>query len=125
MTEAPGVKLRVWEYPVGTYQYHVFTCPGCETEHAVRLERSPQGPAVHTFNGSVTAPTLGSSVLVHWVKQLTEEQYAAVLRGEKFEPVKMVCHSYVEAGMIRFLGDCTHKLAGQTVALPDVKPSRQ
>lgn len=30
-----------------------------------------------------------------------------------------VCHSFVRAGKIEFLGDCTHALAGQTVALPD------
>jgi hypothetical protein len=28
------------------------------------------------------------------------------------------CHSFVVDGQIQFLGDCTHKLAGQTVPLP-------
>ena len=30
-----------------------------------------------------------------------------------------VCHSFVTNGRIQYLGDCTHKLAGQTVDLPD------
>ena len=30
-----------------------------------------------------------------------------------------ICHSFVKAGNIQFLGDCTHALAGQTVPLPD------
>lgn len=30
-----------------------------------------------------------------------------------------VCHSFVRAGKIEFLGDCTHALKGQTVPLPD------
>ncbi len=29
------------------------------------------------------------------------------------------CHSLVRDGMIQFLSDCTHKLAGQTVEIPD------
>ena len=29
------------------------------------------------------------------------------------------CHSFVRTGQIQFLGDCTHPLRGQTVALPD------
>lgn len=35
--------------------------------------------------------------------------------------VRFVCHSFVRDGMIQFLTDCTHKLAGQTVELPDVE----
>ena len=29
------------------------------------------------------------------------------------------CHSFVKDGMIQFLADSTHKLAGQTVPIPD------
>lgn len=31
----------------------------------------------------------------------------------------MICHSFVIDGRIQFLGNCMHKLAGQTVDLPD------
>jgi hypothetical protein len=30
------------------------------------------------------------------------------------------CHSFVEAGRIRFLNDCWHDLKNQTVDLPDL-----
>jgi hypothetical protein len=30
------------------------------------------------------------------------------------------CHSFVRGGMIEFLGDSTHDLAGQTVPVPDL-----
>jgi hypothetical protein len=30
-----------------------------------------------------------------------------------------ICHSFVRDGRIEFLSDCTHRLAGQTVDLPD------
>ncbi len=32
---------------------------------------------------------------------------------------KHVCHSFVTSGKIRYLTDCTHKLSGQEVNLPD------
>jgi hypothetical protein len=52
-------------------------------------------------------PTFSPSILVTW--EWGER------RGKK------VCHSYVREGQIQFLGDCTHKLAGQTVPLPPVQ----
>ncbi|MNR55162.1 hypothetical protein D3C85_1754830 [compost metagenome] len=39
---------------------------------------------------------------------------------ESFESVPTVCHSWVTDGKIQFLHDCTHALAGQTIALEDV-----
>ncbi len=33
------------------------------------------------------------------------------------------CHSFVTDGMIQFLSDCEHKLAGQTVEIPDYDES--
>lgn len=35
-----------------------------------------------------------------------------------------VCHSFVRDGRIQFLSDCTHKLANQTVDLPDIDSLR-
>ena len=34
------------------------------------------------------------------------------------EQTAVVCHSFVRAGQIEFLGDCTHEFAGQTVPMP-------
>jgi len=33
-----------------------------------------------------------------------------------------VCHYFLKGGMLQFLGDCTHTLAGQTVPLPELAP---
>ena len=54
------------------------------------------------WNGSLDKPTFNPSIVmcpddVHWR-----------------------CHSFVREGMIQFLSDCYHKLASQTVELPDV-----
>jgi len=58
------------------------------------------------WNGSMENPTFSPSILVEWE------------HGPNYE--KRVCHSFVTDGNIQFLGDCTHKLAGQTVPLPDI-----
>lgn len=58
------------------------------------------------WNGSLEAPTLNPSVLSRWEG------------GDPF--IKHVCHSFVTDGMVNFLGDCTHELAGQIAPLCDV-----
>jgi hypothetical protein len=42
-----------------------------------------------------------------------------IMAGERLDIPDLVCHSFVTDGKIQFLSDCTHALAGQTVALPD------
>jgi hypothetical protein len=78
----------------------MFRCPGCEEEHVVRVRgESPWG-----WNNSMEAPTFTSSILVN--------------RGQS-NPTAHQCHSFVTDGKIQFLADCTHRLANQTIELPD------
>lgn len=77
---------------------YYFWCPGCESIHCVSVK-------IHKWNSSLEKPTFNPSVLSTW----TEGDPA----------VKKTCHSYVRDGQIQFLSDCTHKLAGQTVDLPE------
>lgn len=81
----------------------VFDCPGCGFLHDVRVG-SGQGPR-WTWNGDVARPTISPSIRVTWTY------------GDP--PVAHCCHSFVEWGRIRYLADCTHALAGQTVPLPE------
>jgi len=90
---------------VTTYGYH-FQCPGCEEIHTVRVGDKHGW----TFNGDLERPTFHPSVLC-WRNMFT---------GRTTPPEYIRCHSFVLDGMIRFLGDCTHKLAGQTVPLGDL-----
>jgi hypothetical protein len=94
-----SAKLRsVWrgEHGVGI----AFWCPGCDESHVVGTRgRQP----IWQWNESVDAPTFSPSIRV------------TSRRNGK----DTCCHSFVEDGNIRFLGDCTHALAGQTVPLPD------
>lgn len=85
----------------------LFWCPGCDMAHQVRVGEGP-GPR-WTWNGSAEHPTISPSVLV---------TYNGTDAGRDGAP-PAVCHSYIRAGRIEFLADCTHALAGQTVPLPE------
>ncbi len=91
-----------------------FWCPGCDEAHAVRIA----GGAPWGYNGNPERPTFSPSILVQGVVRLTDDEVRRVMAGEKVPTKPMVCHSFVTDGQIRFLGDCTHALAGQTVPLP-------
>ena len=58
-----------------------------------------------TWNGSLDRPTFTPSILSRYT-----------IEGEGHH----VCHSFVTDGRIQFLEDCTHKLAGQTIDLPEM-----
>jgi hypothetical protein len=73
-----------------------FWCPGCEYVHVIRAA----GPKAWNWNGSLDRPTFTPSYLV--------------ARGTDH-----ACHSFITDGNIQFLNDCHHKLAGQTVEIPD------
>lgn len=82
-----------------------FLCPGCEMLHGVNVNRSKPGPG-WDWNGDVDKPTFSPSILVtYWWGEQREDRR---------------CHSFVRAGRIEFLSDCTHALAGQTVDLPEI-----
>lgn len=84
----------------------IFQCPGCDSLHMTwtALPNDLTG-AKWQFNGDVNRPTISPSLLVRW-------DYGP-------EKTKHVCHSFIKDGMIQFLSDCTHALAGQTVEIPE------
>ena len=83
------------------YDY-IFFCPGCNHTHGFMTE----GNVVWQFNGDMEYPTVLPSILYSFTF---------------FEQPKHICHSFIEKGNIRFLTDCTHKLAGKTVELPEIE----
>lgn len=103
------ISPHMGEFPERDNRYYLY-CPGCYEAAKAQYPDNPNwwmlnavhcfNNTIHGFNGDVDKPTLSPSLLV---------------TGSG-----VVCHSYVENGMIRFLGDCTHPLANQTVELLDV-----
>lgn len=95
-------KLHLVDKERGLYVFH---CPGCGYGH--HLETKPytdiNGKAhpVWQFNGDIDKPTASPSLLIN-----------------KGWPEKR-CHLFLRDGMIQFLSDCHHELAGQTVECPD------
>lgn len=106
------------------YDAIMLWCPGCQYEradepgkfagglHMLPIVQGGSGSneprATWGWNGDLVNVTLSPSILTR------------TKRGE--EQVEFVCHSFLENGQWRFLGDCTHALANQTVAmlpLPD------
>lgn len=77
-----------------------FKCPGCRGPQQLPVA----GDNAWGWNKSSDRPTFTPSILTKYG-----------VDGGK------ICHSYVTDGSIKFLGDCTHAFAGQTVELPDVE----
>lgn len=90
-----------------------FMCPGCGSRHVVHVGDGP-GPR-WSWNGSMDKPTLSPSILVTgFMPSDDPEEFDDATKDKPF-----TCHSFVVGGQIQFLNDCTHKLAGQAVPLPD------
>ena len=85
----------------------LFWCPGCKTAHGVWTSKPAPSGARWSWNGDTVRPTFEPSIVVN-------VEYP---QGRDVPPKRLVCHSFVREGRIEFLGDCTHALAGQTVAL--------
>ena len=87
-------------------------CPACGFEHSFRVDLEGHGKwdpnSVWSFDGNYDAPTFYPSM------------GANLHRNEKYHPV---CHSFLQNGVWKFLGDCTHVLANQSV--PMIPPDPQ
>lgn len=101
----------------------MFWCPGCNEAHVVAVGEGT-GPS-WGFNGDYDRPTFTPSVLATGKRRITDEEYDRIMAGEKLEIPDMCCHSFVTNGQIQFLSDCTHALAGQTVALKPFDPETE
>lgn len=78
-----------------------FWCPGCDTHHAytTRLGDGEKGPC-WKMSGTLDKPTFTPSLRC---------------RGS------ILCHLFVTDGMVRYLSDCEHALAGQIIPLEDAR----
>lgn len=70
---------------------YLFYCTGCETVHGFN--------STWKFNENMESPTVTPSLLT---------------RGNN-----EICHLYITDGKLVYLSDCTHKLKGQTIEIPE------
>lgn len=73
-----------------------------------------------SWNGDAQKPTFSPSILVTGLQcEIKDHRWTGdYVRGPDGQALPSICHSFVAEGMIQFLDDCTHRLKGQTVALP-------
>lgn len=112
------------KFRVGENGYLSFWCPACEEMHSVRTKSHDVTlEGGWDFNEDYDSPTLWPSVLVksgHYARGFKPGDrcwcsYEWSDGDPKFKCT--VCHSFVENGEIRYLSDCTHAMAGQTVEM--------
>ena len=89
------MKIRRASFKDGSFSHWLYFCPACEAPH--QLDKR------WTFNGDMDKPTFRNSVLVHPVPA------AGIPK----------CHSYITDGVIAYLADCTHAMAGKSVPIPE------
>lgn len=70
---------------------YIFYCPGCRREHNFDVREGEW-----SFDGDWDNPTFSPSLALP------------------------NCHLFVKNGVIEFLGDCKHALAGQNVPMQDI-----
>lgn len=96
-----------------------FYCPGCDTHHMIDDK--------WTYSGTDEKPTVRASVLSKWVKTpdpLPRDENGNLITGPDGRAVgakNMVCHLFITDGNIKYLNDCTHNLAGETVPMEDIE----
>ena len=90
--------------------YH-FHCPGCGFAHRVNIRSHNKfvNASIWKFNGNEETPTFTPSIKVEWDEYIPKTDSI----------IEHICHSFITKGKIRFLNNCTHKLAGQEVELPE------
>lgn len=96
-----------------------FSCPGCGQVHFLPIVPGPH--ASWAFSGDATYPTLSPSIAAQGM--LAEfgddgEWTGKWILDGSGNTIPYVCHSFLRNGLLEFLSDCTHTLAGQTVELP-------
>lgn len=98
----------------------VINCPGCGCHHVIFTKEPAINGAKWNFNDDFEKPTFSPSLLIRTGHFATGEKMEDCGWCKESENICGICHSFIRDGRIQFLDDCTHKLKGQTVELPDI-----
>ena len=87
----------------------MYECAGCKHSHSVQTVKPfANGAGPWTWNGDVEKPTVSPSVHCQPYRNPTT---GSLLVKE--------CHHYIIDGMIHYLHDCDHELAGRVMPMED------
>lgn len=95
-----------------TARGYAHLCPGCNRSHVIAVDAPNASGARWTFNGNLEKPTFSPSI--------NSRTNMPDMKGYQPNVYSSICHYFLTDGRIQFLTDCTHALAGQTVALPEL-----
>jgi hypothetical protein len=85
-------------------------CPACEEMHAFAIDGPNASGAQWKWDGNVEAPTFAPSMHIK-INPPGDPHYQP-------QACSSVCHYFLRAGVIEYLGDCTHAMNSQKVPLP-------
>lgn len=112
--------------PEGKGELVSIFCPACDETHQLYVEPK-EGRVCWGFNNDFHKPTFTPSLLVrrgHYAqgqsKTAEDCYYCNDPEGKECGYKCGICHSFIKDGMIQYLNDCTHEMAGQTVELGDI-----
>ena len=89
----------------------MFYCDGCKEAHQIDSSK-------WEFNGDMNKPTFSPSYLV-WNDPNPDADPKYDPKGKFRNGFR--CHSFITQGEIQYLSDCTHRLAGKTVAMKEFR----
>ena len=107
----------------------MFWCPGCRDHHTVPVKLADAAAGQGwTWNGDRERPTLSPSLITktgHFtdVHKPGDPCWCSYDREHPDQPSGFACvqcHLTLTDGVINFLGDCSHDLAGRQVPLGDL-----
>lgn len=84
----------------------LFYCVGCNDQHYFRIRTDPlyADEPIWTWNGSWEAPTFSPSLIC-------QHRVAGKLVTK--------CHLFLREGVITYLSDCAHSMAGKSIPMPE------
>jgi hypothetical protein len=86
-------------------------CPACGELHPFACEQAQHNGKLWTWDGSVNFPTFSPAMDIR-IQAFGDNRPA------------WICHYFLRKGVIEFLGDCTHELAGQKRGLIPIPEHR-
>ncbi len=105
------MRLRIDDSQAPNMVHYMFHCPGCGFGHRFTV-RTDGGHPAWKFNGDFDKPTFEPSLLYpHRNFPPPDELHVA----------QKCCHLFLREGVIEFLGDCEHALAGTKYPLPMIE----